>query len=745
MTIEQKKLAAAKKPFDIVSYFLFNQLSSGEMTYSYPTLLTEIIAHYDLPEGTHWKFIFNFIKQQYNEPIRQAAFFTPVLEKLYLKRGTMARPHDELKFFAEQYNFELAIYSSKNLIEPEEHYPIINSNISSNTAKILFDSDNNNYQLEMINEETAKLYTNSSVTSFAKEIFKSFSSQDIPKLYNDEIAEEFIKTIEQRVKNLANSEVSSDIANSNKQIFKDLIFTILEKHGFEIGALEFEICVSGSLAKKQATLYSDLDAFIIVAEKDKDKIQQIKAAMQDLQEVTLKIFEKTNQFYLDPAGINPLQFIGTVNDLVQKVTRQDDDGVLDPFIHLNAILTAAPAAGQADLLNRLKDKILEQPMFKKYKDNLARAVYFYNRVINEFPAPKELENFHLKNHIFRPLDMFMTGFRAEYNINYDDGAHLEIDRVVKDLKTNGYINQNLADTLSNTFKIAISLRNEQHNIHRGEHDYIDITVSTLDPNTKAKVEKLLDNIEIIRQETQKRVNQLSVDHLYYWWKKASTNYSFANIKSQETKVIDNLFETHKGEYFNQTILNKFSNAIDNWLKKEQKSTVSVSGRYNSILTLQKAIERRVYLMQQNGLNYQSNDTNSVHPLIELINNINSVINNKYENKVPTGIQKMRSIFAKYNWNPSTADLTTAFNLFHQLKLVAKDRTTYLDNGFRFFSSIRRSNETSSIYEKILQINPNQTNTIEQAKGFFNSLNRNNIHETHDLGERSPLLKKINLI
>lgn len=217
--------------------------------------------------------------------------------------------------------------------------------------------------------------------------------------------------------------------NGLRQIYKEMIYDAFDALGVEMPK-DMEVHFAGSLAKAQATEYSDLDAFVIV--KNDEDIKKVKPVFDALNNLCQRIFSASNQLYPDPIGINPSRLIGTPDDLFDRLK---EGMVADVEATARSILTSKPVLPRYELGEELRDKIKQEPTFSHF----VSAKKFYDMAIKDFTAPKEdAEVVSVKSHIMRPIDFILMGLREEFNLYSEDGAHLSAPGTIRLLREKIY-------------------------------------------------------------------------------------------------------------------------------------------------------------------------------------------------------------------------------------------------------------------------------------------------------------------
>lgn len=299
--------------------------------------------------------------------------------------------------------------------------------------------------------------------------------------------------------------------NGLRQIYKEMIYDAFDALGVEMPK-DMEVHFAGSLAKAQATEYSDLDAFVIV--KNDEDIKKVKPVFDALNNLCQRIFTASNQIYPDPIGINPSRLIGTPDDLFGMLK---DGMVADVEATAMSILTSKPVLPRYELGEELRDKIKQEPSFS----NMVSAKKFYNKAIKDFTAPKEgAEVVSVKTHIMRPIDFMLMGLREEFNLYSEDGAHLSAPGTIRLLREKNLLPEEQIARIESVYNQAMSKRFELHAEHKKEHDEM--------PYSDAK--EMLDEVAKIRELGVQRVTRIeNLENAKKLWDNANSMLEKGNI------------------------------------------------------------------------------------------------------------------------------------------------------------------------------------------------------------------------
>lgn len=276
-----------------------------------------------------------------------------------------------------------------------------------------------------------------------------------------------------------------------------VLFDALEAYGVEQQDLNFEYIVCGSLAKEQATPYSDIDSFLIWEDPAGDPkkiaaIEKMKNALKGMNNLFQRIFLEKNMLGPDPTGINPLRFSGTVEELCD----QQESGLFDQEVLATSIMAAKSLTPSHSLLAKLQARTQSTP---------STVDDIYHCIINTYSGPREKNKVNVKSDFLRPLDFFITLLRREYGLDNADAQFLNTTDAIKELVAVNAISYEFGDLLTSIFNEATSLRSKWHVHHGREYDQICLDdLKENEHSTYMQIQQLIDKVAIVRGITQMR-------------------------------------------------------------------------------------------------------------------------------------------------------------------------------------------------------------------------------------------------
>ena len=370
--------------------------------------------------------------------------------------------------------------------------------------------------------------------------------------------------------------------NGIRQIYKEMIYDAFKAFGTEMPK-DMEVHFAGSLAKAQATEYSDLDAFVIV--KDEKDIAKVKPVFDGLNNLCQRIYTASRQLYPDPIGINPSRLMGTPESLFKKLK---DEDVSDVEVTTCSILTSKPVLPRYELGEELRDKIRKEPYFSHF----VSAKQFYNRAIHEYPGPKEgAEEINVKSHIMRPIDFILMGLREEFNLYSEDGAHLSAPGTIRLLREEKLLPEEEISRIESVYNQAMTKRFRLHNVHKKEHDNI--------PLSQAK--QILVEVEKIRELARQRVakienleNAKNLPETRHVTKDEGRKHTYT-ASTETFPELKNQYKGLQGDALKMQILTNFKNELAKATDLESLSKIAeqlkARNEYKILLTGQSRITR----------------------------------------------------------------------------------------------------------------------------------------------------------
>jgi hypothetical protein len=242
-----------------------------------------------------------------------------------------------------------------------------------------------------------------------------------------------------------------DINLGLRNFLKKIFYDALVKHGFNPSQIPMELCVAGSLARGQATAYSDIDCLLLFDDSvDPVTRSKIQAIARELFHLADALFEHSHQFCFDPIGISLHQLCGTVDEVAGVIQERQEEALSV------SVANARSVFGSGQLLACLRSQL-----------NFS-ADFYFDKAIHDFPGPVDESHLNLKRDIFRPLDFLILGLAKEFDINLDECDSPQ--HILQHLEAEGHISSNTKFILEYIREKALRTRTQLHRNANKEYD-----------------------------------------------------------------------------------------------------------------------------------------------------------------------------------------------------------------------------------------------------------------------------------
>jgi guanine nucleotide exchange factor/GDI displacement factor SidM-like protein/nucleotidyltransferase-like protein len=235
---------------------------------------------------------------------------------------------------------------------------------------------------------------------------------------------------------------------------KTLFIDALEYHGMLDQSINVELCIAGSLARNQATPFSDIDCFLIFSDSiSPEKKKKIGEIANEIYYLANGLFTHTNQFCMDPLGISLPKLNGSVAEIVTKVQALENMAIVVSVSNAISIL------GNTTLLNNLQSEL---------KNEL--SIDYFDLAIKEFKGPASYDRINIKSDLIRPIDFLLQGFREKENLSPQEYPNSK--KLLDELVKRKIISLQARVVIEQVQSEAYHLRLQLHKSHGGEKDEI---------------------------------------------------------------------------------------------------------------------------------------------------------------------------------------------------------------------------------------------------------------------------------
>ncbi len=211
-------------------------------------------------------------------------------------------------------------------------------------------------------------------------------------------------------------------------LLRNVFCMALQKHGIamDVATASLELCITGSLARRQATPYSDIDCFLIFDDHIDASIKnQIKEIAQEISQLADQFHQKNRQFMMDPAGVSLTQLSGSVEELTEQISDFEAGNALGFGPRTCSVLNAR--AISLDLNGEEKTSGVRLSALKQnlIQEKQIVAKHFYDKTLKDYIGPVSNQKINIKDDLMRPVDFILQGLRFEENISVDEYATTE--------------------------------------------------------------------------------------------------------------------------------------------------------------------------------------------------------------------------------------------------------------------------------------------------------------------------------
>jgi len=281
----------------------------------------------------------------------------------------------------------------------------------------------------------------------------------------DNESKERLQNLKTDLDNLSKMTNSADITRQLVKIIKELTNNLMKDFDIQIDPSQFEICISGSIAKGNPTNYSDIDYFVIfsdtLSEDDQKKLIAIFHILMNIQK-TVNDHIQPKCIGVDVGGINPSNMIGNVDEIYGWLEDTDD-----PAYWISAE-SAVSISGDYSKLNVLTQKLEKEQVTPQYCFKRLCPIEQVDPSVIYFTGPHNPNVIDIKQNIFRPINFLLQGLRIQNGISAQD-FHSQI-KLIKELRQAEKISPVMAELIIYIFQRASQIRLRHHQNLKGEHD-----------------------------------------------------------------------------------------------------------------------------------------------------------------------------------------------------------------------------------------------------------------------------------
>jgi hypothetical protein len=273
----------------------------------------------------------------------------------------------------------------------------------------------------------------------------------------------------------------------------------------------FALCLCGSLARREACPYSDIDSFLLVEELNDEDIEYLRRVGMEVRNCLWGMGGDANGFQLCRGGLHPINIIETPASLVDQLAAVEQT---DPGSHLLGIRDSPRFLfGKRSLFKEFEAQVLATKNRDFAGSKAAALTNLRNLVARSFQVPRLTEPaLNIKEQLYRPVQLLLKDLSAYFGIRATDGR-----TQVLQLTEFGAMSPTVANYLINLLEDVGRLRTQNHLRAKKENDFLILSQSAAQPgdvvannDDKGRVKACLERLAVLKQMTERFVNDYAV-------------------------------------------------------------------------------------------------------------------------------------------------------------------------------------------------------------------------------------------
>ena len=230
----------------------------------------------------------------------------------------------------------------------------------------------------------------------------------------------------------------------------------------------FALCLCGSLARREACPFSDIDSFLLVQKRKDADTEYFRRVGREVRDCLLEMGGAVNGFQLCRGGLHPINIIETPEELVSQLTDVENS---DPGSHLLGIRDSPSFLyGKPKLFREFQDLVIAA----KSQDLVGRqetALKNLQRLVKPggafmLPSIKD-EAINIKEQLYRPVQLLLRDLSAYFGLGATDGR-----TQVLDLTKDNAMSASVANYIINILEDVGKLRVQNHLRAKKEDDML---------------------------------------------------------------------------------------------------------------------------------------------------------------------------------------------------------------------------------------------------------------------------------
>ena len=231
---------------------------------------------------------------------------------------------------------------------------------------------------------------------------------------------------------------------------------------------DFALCLCGSLARREACPYSDIDSFLLVAKQKDADTEYFRRVGKEVRDCLLEMGGAVSGFQLCRGGLHPINIIETPEDLVSQLTEVE---LYDSGSHLLGIRDSPSFLyGKAKLFEKFQG-LVRAAKSQDLGGRRDTALKNLQRLVKPggafvLPSLKD-EAVNIKEQLYRPVQLLLRDLSAYFGLQATDGR-----TQVLELTQQKAMSASVANYIINILEDVGKLRVQNHLRAKKENDFL---------------------------------------------------------------------------------------------------------------------------------------------------------------------------------------------------------------------------------------------------------------------------------
>jgi len=184
---------------------------------------------------------------------------------------------------------------------------------------------------------------------------------------------------------------------------------------------DFALCLCGSLARREACPYSDIDSFLLVGKRKDADVEYFRRVGTEVKECLLEMGGAVSGLRMCLGGLDPINIIETPEELLDQLT---DWEIRDPGSHVLGIRDSPRFLYGTYKLSRKFQDLISAAKSQDLPGRRSTAVKNLQRLVKpggdfDLPTIKD-ETIMIKEQLYRPVQLLLRDLSAYFGLHATD-------------------------------------------------------------------------------------------------------------------------------------------------------------------------------------------------------------------------------------------------------------------------------------------------------------------------------------